>query len=41
MANALGELISDASQVFIMGHKHADFDAVGAAAGVCCIAARR
>ena len=28
MANALGELISDASQVFIMGHKHADFDAV-------------
>ena len=41
MANALGELISDASQVFIMGHKHADFDAVGAAAGVCCIARKR
>ena len=41
MANALGELISDASQVFITGHKHADFDAVGAAAGVCCIARKR
>ena len=24
-----------------MGHKHADFDAVGAAAGVCCIARKR
>ncbi|MDR0447018.1 MAG: DHH family phosphoesterase [Oscillospiraceae bacterium] len=34
MANALGELIADSSSVFIMGHKNADFDAVGAAAGV-------
>ncbi len=41
MANALGELISDASQIFIMGHKHADMDAVGAAAGVACIARKR
>ena len=41
MANALGELISDATQVFIMGHKHADMDAVGAAAGVMCIARKR
>ena len=41
MANALGELISDASQVFVMGHKHADMDAVGAAAGVACIARKR
>ena len=41
MANALGELISDASQVFIMGHKHADMDAVGAAAGIMCIARKR
>ncbi|MBQ7713906.1 MAG: DHH family phosphoesterase [Oscillospiraceae bacterium] len=41
MANALGELISDASQVFVMGHKHADMDAVGAAAGVVCIARKR
>lgn len=41
MANALGELISDASQVFVMGHKHADMDAVGAAAGIVCIARKR
>ena len=41
MANALGELISDASQVFVMGHKNADMDTVGAAAGICCIARKR
>lgn len=41
MANALGELISDASQVYVMGHKHADMDTVGAAAGICCIARKR
>ena len=41
MANALGELIADATQVFVMGHKHADMDAVGAAAGVCCIARKK
>ena len=41
MANALGELIADASQVFVMGHKHADMDAVGAAAGVACIARKK
>jgi c-di-AMP phosphodiesterase-like protein len=37
MANALGSLISDSSQIFIMGHKSPDNDAVGAAAGVCAI----
>ena len=41
MANALGELIADATQVFVMGHKHADMDAVGAAAGVACIARKK
>ncbi len=41
MANALGELISDAGQVFVMGHQHADMDALGAAAGICCIARKR
>lgn len=41
MANALGELISDARQVFVMGHKSADMDALGAAAGICCIARKR
>ncbi len=38
MANALGELMSDARQVYIMGHSFADMDAVGAAAGLCCAA---
>jgi len=38
MANAFGELLGDASSVYVMGHKNADFDSVGAAAGVCCIA---
>jgi len=38
MANALTSLISDSSQIFIMGHRSADNDAVGAAAGVCSLA---
>ena len=38
MANAFGELLVDASTVYVMGHKPADFDSVGAAIGVCCIA---
>ena len=38
MANSLSKLIDDASQVFVMGHRYADLDAVGAAAGVSCIA---
>ena len=38
MANALSQLIQDASQVFIMGHRFADLDAMGAAVGVACIA---
>jgi len=37
-ANSLSRLIADASRVFIMGHKYADLDSVGAAAGICCIA---
>ncbi|MBQ2829442.1 MAG: DHH family phosphoesterase [Oscillospiraceae bacterium] len=41
MANALGELISDAGQIFVMGHKLADMDALGAAVGICCLARRR
>ena len=41
MANALYELIGDASRVFIMGHKFADLDTVGAAAAMCCIARKR
>ena len=38
VSNAFGELIGDASTIFVMGHKAADFDSVGAAIGVCCIA---
>ena len=41
MANAFGELISDASTVYIMGHKNADLDAVGAAVGICCVCRSR
>ncbi len=41
MANALGELVADASKVFIMGHKHADLDCIGAAAGVFAVARKR
>ena len=38
MASAMGELVADASCVLVMGHKAPDFDAVGAAVGVCAIA---
>jgi c-di-AMP phosphodiesterase-like protein len=41
MANAFGELVNDASTIFIMGHKYSDLDTVGAAAGICCIARAR
>ena len=41
MANAFGELISDATTLFVMGHKYADLDTIGAAIGVCCIARKR
>lgn len=41
MANALGELISDASNIIITGHKRADLDCVGAAVGLCCIARKK
>ena len=38
MASAFGELLSDASKVFVMSHKIADFDSIGSAIGICCIA---
>ena len=41
MAKALGDLIADATQVYVMGHEYADMDAVGAAAGICCAARKR
>ena len=36
-ANSLMELIAKSGDVYIMGHKNADMDAVGAALGVCCL----
>jgi len=41
MANALSELMMDASEIYIMGHSYADMDAVGAAAGVYCAARKK
>ena len=41
MANALNELMGDASEIYIMGHSYADMDAVGAAVGVCCAARKK
>lgn len=40
MANTLAELIKDASQVLVMGHRFSDMDSVGAAVAVCAIARR-
>lgn len=41
MASALMELIGQSSNVFIMGHKFADLDAVGAAMGVACLCRKK
>ncbi len=41
MASALGELIADASCLFVIGHKNPDMDAVGAAAGICAVARKK
>ena len=37
IAGTLTELIKQSEQVFVMGHKNADLDSVGAACGVVCI----
>ena len=41
MANALGELIGDADQIYVMGHSFGDMDSLGASAGLCCAARKR
>ena len=41
MANALGELVADASRVFVMGHKYPDLDCIGAASGICAVARKK
>ena len=38
MATTLAELVRDSSRVLVMGHRFADLDAIGSAAGVCCLA---
>ena len=40
-SNSLMELIGQSSQVFIMGHKNADLDAVGAAMGISCMCRKK
>jgi len=40
MATALNELMLDASGIIVMGHKFADFDCIGAAAGIAALARR-
>ena len=40
-ANSLMELIGQSSHVFIMGHKNADLDSVGAAMGIACLCRKK
>jgi len=40
-ANSLMELIGQSSHVFVMGHRNADLDAVGAAVGICCLCRKK
>ena len=40
-ANSLMELIGQSGQVFVMGHKNADLDAVGAAMGICSLCRKK
>lgn len=41
MANSMLELIGSSSQVFIMGHRNADLDAVGAAMGIASLCRKK
>ena len=40
-ANSLMELIGQSSEVYIMGHKNADLDALGAAMGIACLCRKK
>lgn len=40
-ANSLMELIGQSGQVFIMGHRSADLDAIGAAVGIACLCRKK
>jgi len=37
LAGTLAELIKQSDQIFVMGHKNADLDTIGAAAGIQCL----
>lgn len=37
-ADALWELMDEASNIFVMGHRHADLDSLGSCMGICAIA---
>ena len=41
MASAMGDLMDEASNILVMGHRNADLDCLGAAAGIVCIARKR
>ena len=41
VASSLAELMAQSSRIFVMGHKMADIDAIGAAAGVCCLCRKK
>ncbi len=41
MASSLSELILQSGRIFVMGHKMADLDALGAAVGVCCLCRKK
>ncbi len=40
-ANSMMELIAQSGHVFVMGHRNADLDAVGAAVGICCLCRKK
>lgn len=40
-ANSLMELIGQSSRIFVMGHKNADMDAIGAAMGIACLCRKK
>ena len=40
-ANTMMELIGQSSHIFIMGHKNADLDSVGAAMGIACLCRKK
>ena len=41
MASAMGDLMDEAGNILVMGHRNADLDCIGAAAGIVCIARKR